>query len=94
MMGKYPDVNIQIESHHQFPEFDGTGFEMALGAEMETPTTSSPNSSAFGSLEKDDHAISFAKVLIVLKRLTAQIIFFGYIISNVTDSICAKLMRD
>lgn len=65
-MGKYPDANIQIDSHNQFPEFDGTGFESTLSSSAEAASTSntnpSPNSSTVGSLDSDYCTMSFAKV--------------------------------
>lgn len=59
MMGKYAEANIQIDSHYQFPEFDGTGFEATLSS---SPTNASGTSSTIGSIESDYNAMSFAKV--------------------------------
>lgn len=69
MMGKYPEANIKIDSHYQFPEFDGTGFEATLGPELgaspknEFVNINSPCSSTSGSMEHEYNGMSFAKVI-------------------------------
>lgn len=92
-MGKYPEARIHIESHSQFPDFDGTGFEAALGEELET--NSSPLSSAAGSLENDHHALSFAKVCFFFRNFNftaAQTFLLLYAFLAATCNVCAKLI--